>query len=218
MPGVFAPFTRLLAPLQVFDGCLPKRQRGRNGGSVALYSLPWYANLHMETEGEVSEVTALVDIEDEEEAPGVYELGYHLAPDTAEDAREAEAAALSALITENGGEVIGEQAPLLIPLAYPMKAEKGGGRSRFTEAHFGWVAFSVAGSALVPISEGVAERDAIFRHLIVKTTRDQVAANLLDSGLDVMAEEEPVHEVVGADAIDETKPAEPSEPSEKLEA
>ncbi len=94
----------------------------------------------------------------------IYEVGYHLLPTLAEDTIPAHAAAVKALITDAGGEVISEGLPELKNLAYPVEKQ--------TKAYFGWIKFSVAPEEIGKIKVSLDASKTILRHLIIGTVKE----------------------------------------------
>lgn len=157
---------------------------------------------------DIADLSAIVDVDDEAGEPGIYEVGYHLAPTLSEDAVEKEAAAIAALVSKEGAGIIGERTPAQINLAYPIGKKIDGARQEFKTSYFGWVAFEVPASALIKIKETLDAHEHILRFIITKTSKDQVAAIIADPALDVGAPEPDieVEAVVGADAEGEVVP------------
>lgn len=141
----------------------------------------------METQELELESLDLADImsdEGDEVASGVYELGFHLVQTLSESEVLSAVEALKSVLQDAGAALFAERAPLMMPLAYGLDKVVDGARRTFDSAYFGWLAFEAPGTALAALNENVATHPAVLRHLIVKTSRDAVAATLADPALD----------------------------------
>lgn len=94
----------------------------------------------------------------------VYEVGFHLAPNIAEDSVPAEFAKIKDVIKAEGGEFISEAAPELTDLAYEI--------ADFDKAYFGWVKFSVSPEAVEKIKKALDASKAIIRYLVTSTVKE----------------------------------------------
>ena len=150
---------------------------------------------------EFADLSGLVDVSEEEAEGEVYEVGYHLLPSVNENALEAEAAQIKSAVTKLGGEVLGERTPALINFAYALGKRVDGKLQKFSNGYFGWVAFSLTPGALKEIKEVLDAHENVLRYLIVKTSRDQVAAIMADPTLDVGAIEPEVVEAVAESEV-----------------
>lgn len=137
-----------------------------------------------ELELEGGELSSLMAADADEGVVGVYELGFHFLPTLSEEAAASEFESLKALIGEVGGSIFGERAPSLMPLAYAMDKKIETVRQTFDSAYFGWVAFEAPGASLAALSERMSAHPSVLRHLVVKTSREAVAATLADPTLD----------------------------------
>jgi ribosomal protein S6 len=137
-------------------------------------------NAEMEVEELDIEATGLNDTaEDEAESlVNVYEIGYHLLPTVADDALPAAVKELTDVLAENGAQMVGEQAPVRMPLAYTLTKRVAGKITGFDEANFGWVAFEMPRANIARVKEAFDANPNVLRFLIITTSRDEVAANL----------------------------------------
>lgn len=146
---------------------------------------------------EISDLSELVEAEEEKDAVVVYELGYHLLPSLEEDALGTEEAHILSLLKKMNAEIVGSRAPAKIRLAYTIEKKVDGVLRSFDEAYFGWIAFEGAPHAIASLDEALKVHGQMLRHLIIKTSRDAVVATLADPSLDIgaftppVAEEEP---------------------------
>lgn len=169
----------------------------------------------MEKEMEITDLSALVDAGDDKGATQIYEVGYHLVPSVSDDDAEKEVAPLMKALKAASLEIIGERAPLRMPLAYDIDKKVDGVLRSYEEALFGWVAFECAPAMIADIDQAFKKHPSVLRHLVVKTNRDTVSAVLADPSLDAAmikeviaepseAEAEGVVESVGADPEEAT--------------
>ena len=163
----------------------------------------------METE-EMADLSGIFAADTDKGAdPVVYEVGYHILPTVTEDALAGEVEKVMKVIKGTGAEMIADRAPLHIGLAYAIAKKIGTRNEKFTDAYFGWVAFSISPSAIAGIKTALDENPMILRHLIIKTNKDSVAATLADPSSDIMAKDEP--EVAMDDTTPEVKVEEKKE-------
>jgi len=151
---------------------------------------------------EVTDISDLIAADGEKDETRAYEIGYHLLPTLDDATVEQELAALRDMLSKQGAQVFGERAPVTIDLAYSIEKQIDGKRQSFKTGHFGWIAFEAAGSSLTAIDEVLKANANILRYIIVKTSRDSVAATLADPTLDVGAPEA-ADESVSDEELDE---------------
>ena len=83
-------------------------------------------------------------LDDTESTDGrVYELGYLLVPTISEENLPVNYSNLKDLIVNLGGEIISDEMPKMISLAYTMLKVTQNVRNKFNTAHFGWVKFGI---------------------------------------------------------------------------
>src|SRR3989344_1041405 len=71
----------------------------------------------------------------------IYEIGYHIAPDTKEEELEKVVGALRAEIEKTSGSFIAEGAPSLMKLAYTVYLREGEKSVEYDRGYFGWIKF-----------------------------------------------------------------------------
>jgi ribosomal protein S6 len=120
---------------------------------------------------------SLVDVEDEE-APetAVYEVGYHLVPTVSEEEINTVVQGIIDSLKAESTDFVGERFPSKIQLAYPITKRVGDTRTPFETAYFGWIAFVAPTFSIARIKSFLDANPQILRYLIVKTSRDAVAA------------------------------------------
>lgn len=106
----------------------------------------------------------------------VYELGYLLVPTLGSEDVPAHYTALKDLITSLGGELITDEMPKFIPLAYAMTKITPSSRSKFDSAYFGWAKFFMEADKAIDLKKKVEANTKIIRFLILKTVKENTMA------------------------------------------
>ena len=114
--------------------------------------------------------------EGEERIDKVYELGYLLAPSIAPDDVPVNYGNLKELIASSGGEIISDEMPKLINLAYSMLKVVSNVRSKFSTAYFGWIKFTMDSSQILQFKKTLDLDPKIIRFLILKTVKENTIA------------------------------------------
>ncbi|MEK7460165.1 MAG: 30S ribosomal protein S6 [Patescibacteria group bacterium] len=104
--------------------------------------------------------------------PRVYELGYHLVPTVSEEQIPGISGAVRGMIEKNSKEVISEELPVFIDLAYQVIKTVEHKNKRFDEAYFGWIKFEGSPEGIAVIEEGLKNNENVLRYIIVKTLRE----------------------------------------------
>jgi len=102
----------------------------------------------------------------------VYELGYHVAPTLPEEKLPLEVGLVKEALEGVGVEVIGEEYPKHISLAYTIFKKTQNGNIKCNDAYFGWVKFSTEASNIALIKAKIEKNENIIRFLIIKTVRE----------------------------------------------
>lgn len=106
----------------------------------------------------------------------VYELGYLLAPNIAEEDVPVSYGNLKELILSFGGEIISDEMPKMITLSYSMQKITSNVRKKFNKAYFGWTKFMIDSQKVLELKKHL-DRDSNFvRFLILKTVRENTIA------------------------------------------
>lgn len=117
------------------------------------------------------------EMDEKKESGKVYELGYLLVPSLSEEEVSAKYGDLKDTITSKyKGEVISDDMPKMIDLAYTMKKMINNVHSKFENAYFGWIKFEMEGSDLVEFKKKLDLDTTIIRFLITKTVRENTIA------------------------------------------
>ncbi len=102
----------------------------------------------------------------------VYEVSYLLAG-VPEDAVAAEADGIKKIVTDNGGELIADEAPKLEKLAYTMRRKLvSGSYQKYDEAHFGWVKFEISSGKIEAVKKAIELLPNVLRMLVITTVRE----------------------------------------------
>ena len=104
----------------------------------------------------------------------VYEIGYLLVPSIPQEKVAEQTSGFAALLAKNSAEVIDEESPSLISLAYEMDKSTGGGaHQRFDQGYFGWIKFSCSPSAIEEIKKSFDQNQTVLRILAVATVKEK---------------------------------------------
>jgi ribosomal protein S6 len=107
----------------------------------------------------------------------VYELGYLLVPSITEENLPATYGNLRELVASFKGEIISDEMPKMMPLAYGMSKVLANTRHKFNTAYFGWIKF-VMDSENVPELKKKLDLDLnLIRFLIMKTVKENTIAS-----------------------------------------
>ncbi len=102
----------------------------------------------------------------------VYEVSYLLLPSLATEQVPGKAAALKEALTSLGGEVLADEDPILIDLAYPMTKVVQTVRHKATTGYFGWIKFEMPQHGMEAVKKALDANDEILRYLIIKTVKE----------------------------------------------
>ncbi len=114
-----------------------------------------------------------------EEKEGVrnsYELGYHLVPSLGEADLALRVEEIIKAVTQDGGTLIAEGAPVPCELAYTMRKIKAGMWDSYTTSFFGWVRFETSTNVLPSIQAVLKGNEAIIRFLLIALDKKALLA------------------------------------------
>lgn len=109
---------------------------------------------------------------DEHTEPRVYELGYHLVPTLAEEQIPGASGAVRGMIERISKDIIAEDLPVFIDLAYTVVKTIEHKNKRFDEAYFGWIKFEASPAGIAELEEALKKDENVLRYLITKTVRE----------------------------------------------
>jgi ribosomal protein S6 len=122
------------------------------------------------------------DLIEEEEGPEprIYEVGYLMLPTISTDDILVKYGNIKDLIMSLGNEIVSDEAPKMVALAYTMVKTIENLNQKFDTAYFGWTKFSMTPEKVLELKKKLDLDPSILRFLIFKTIRENtVAANRL---------------------------------------
>lgn len=126
----------------------------------------------MQDEGQLDETI----IEGTDSTSKIYELGYLLVPTIKEEDLGMNYGNLKDLIASLGGELISDEMPHSINLAYPMTKVISNIRNKFSTAYFGWVKFTMDAQKVLDLKKKLDLDVTFVRFLILKTVKENTIA------------------------------------------
>ncbi len=102
----------------------------------------------------------------------VYEVGFHIAPIVGEDNLSHEVSLIRDVLDTSKAEVVSEDFPRLVSLAYPLSKVIKGTKRVFKEAYFGWIKFEVVTEQVATVAAEVEKLENVLRSIVVKTVRE----------------------------------------------
>jgi ribosomal protein S6 len=109
-----------------------------------------------------------------QEARPVYEVGFHVVPTVGD---EGVAGVVDQVRSALGSaEIISEQFPQKIRLAYIVERAESGKRSKFDEAYFGSVKFAVDREEIPALEAALRSNKNVLRFLLIETVREEAGA------------------------------------------
>ncbi len=106
----------------------------------------------------------------------VYELGYLLVPSISEENLPVNYGNIKELISSFGGEVISDEMPKMLTLAYPMQKVISNIRHKFKTAYFGWTKFMMSTEKVLELKKNLDLDSNFVRSLILKTVKENTIA------------------------------------------
>jgi len=115
-------------------------------------------------------------IEGNETEAKIYEVGYLLAPSIEGERIPAVYGDLKELISSLGGEMISDEMPKMINLAYTMQKVVSNVRNKYDTAYFGWVKFSMDSQKVLELKKRLDLDPNFVRFLITRTVKENTIA------------------------------------------
>ena len=106
----------------------------------------------------------------------VYELGYLLVPSIKEEDVSVNYGNLKELVSSFGGEIIADEMPKAISLAYTMLKVISNVRNKFNKAYFGWVKLTMDAQKVLELKKNLDLDQNLIRFLILKTVKENTIA------------------------------------------
>lgn len=119
---------------------------------------------------------SMISMEDTGTEPRVYEVGYLLVPTIPGEEVPMLYGNIKELVTSMGGDMITDEMPRMIPLAYTMSKIVKNVKSKFDNAYFGWVKFTMSPDAILKLKTKLDLDTNIIRFLITKTVKENTIA------------------------------------------
>jgi ribosomal protein S6 len=142
--------------------------------------------------------------------PRVYELGFHLDPELAQEDLKKAYQDMRGRV-EAAGTIIAEGEPVKIPLAYTISRMETGGRRDFSTAFFCWIAYETDGAGHEAVATAAREDSRIVRFLDIRTTVEEAKHS---AEMQEMFEKASA-EAMGEESVEVEAPAAESAPAEE---
>lgn len=104
--------------------------------------------------------------------PRVYELGYHIVPTLAAEQIPEASGAVRGMIERISKDIIAEELPVFIDLAYQIVKTIEHKNKRYNDAYFGWVKFEANPEGIATLEEELKKDVNVLRYLVTKTLRE----------------------------------------------
>jgi len=108
--------------------------------------------------------------------PRIYEVGYLFVPTISEEELPVSYGNLKELISSFGGQMISDEMPKMITLAYQMLKVVANVRNKFNTAYFGWVKFEMEPAKVLELKKKLDLSPEMLRFLIMKTVKENTIA------------------------------------------
>ena len=106
----------------------------------------------------------------------VYEVGFHVVPTIAEAEVGGVVDAIHSELTPLAAEIIKEEFPHKLALAYTIERSSHGKREKYSEAYFGWIKFATEPENIPALMEKLRAMKEVLRFLCVETVREDAQA------------------------------------------
>jgi ribosomal protein S6 len=104
--------------------------------------------------------------------PRVYELGYHLVPTLSVEQIPGASGAVRGMIERISKDIIAEELPVFIDLAYQVVKTIEHKNKRYDDAYFGWIKFEGNPDDIATLEEELKKDVNVLRYLVTKTLRE----------------------------------------------
>lgn len=104
----------------------------------------------------------------------VYELGYHVVPTIPEDGVSAIVEKVKKALGK--AEIISEQFPVHMGVAYPIERSVQGKNEKYTETYFGFIKFALDRGEMQALQVELRSMPEVLRFLIISTVREDMPA------------------------------------------
>lgn len=148
----------------------------------------------------------------------IYELAYILVPTLEETQAMARFGDMKALLADTGAQILTEDIPRLIELAYEMNRTIENKKTWFDTGYFGWVKFEIDPALIASIEEKLSRDETVIRYMIIKTVRENTVISKKPLGMKRRTDQkEDEDTVVNMEAVltdESTAPVAPATPEE----
>lgn len=134
----------------------------------------------LDTENEVKNSTQEAADEDNSELgqdKRVYELGYLLVPSIVGEEIPAIYGNLKEVVVKEKGDIISDEMPKMINLAYTISKVISNSRQNFKNAYFGWIKFFMTPEQVLSLKSALAMDKNLIRFLIIKTVKENTISS-----------------------------------------
>ncbi len=104
--------------------------------------------------------------------PRIYELGYHLVPTLGVEQIPKASGAVRGMIERISKDIITEELPVFIDLAYQVIKTINHKNKRFDYAYFGFIKFEASPEDIAKLEEELKKDENVLRYLVVKAFRE----------------------------------------------
>ncbi|MEK7612589.1 MAG: 30S ribosomal protein S6 [Patescibacteria group bacterium] len=104
----------------------------------------------------------------------VYEIGFHVVPTVGDEGVSAVVEKIHAALGD--AEIIKEQFPAKMMLAYVIERAAEGKREKYAEAYFGWIKFAMERDAIPAFEDVLRGMRDVLRFLLIETVREDIVS------------------------------------------
>ncbi len=104
--------------------------------------------------------------------PRIYELGYHLVPTLGVEQIPKASGAVRGMIERISKDIIAEELPVFIDLAYQVVKTINHKNKRFDDAYFGFIKFEAFPEDISKLEEELKKDENVLRYLVIKAFRE----------------------------------------------
>ncbi len=108
----------------------------------------------------------------------IYEVGYHIVPDTKEEDLDQVVAGIRSVVERGNGSFIAEGAPSLMKLAYPIFVRTGEKTAEYDRGYFGWIKFEAPVAVVQMLDAALKQSKDVFRFIVFQTVREDTRAKM----------------------------------------
>ncbi len=104
--------------------------------------------------------------------PRIYELGYHLVPTLPAEKIPEASGAVRGMIERISKDIIAEELPVFIDLAYQVIKTINHKNKRFDDAYFGFIKFEASPEDIAKLEAELKKDENVLRYLVIKAFRE----------------------------------------------